>query len=132
MNVVRHIQPGKARSAGQFEAARHDSVRDSNSVSSSSNSLYEYRLIRQLEEQDPKLHAFAIESLQAEQEELLGRLDITPAGDEREEIERELWIINGALQEGFDLEVLRAIAEHHRDQGTIPEGYDAEIFCNAT
>ena len=106
----------KARSFGEFEAARQDIFGDSsNSVSSMSNSLHDYRLIRQLEDQDPELHAFALESLQAEQEELQARLDIAQAGEEREQIQLELWIINGALQEGLDLEILRTIADENRE-----------------
>ena len=106
----------KARSVGEFEAAGQDMFgASSNSVSSTSNLLHDYRLIRQLENQDPNLHAFALESLQAEQEELQARLDIAQAGEEREQIQLELWIINGALQEGLDLEFLREIADQNRE-----------------
>ena len=74
LDIIKHIQRGRARSVGGLEAAREDlaAQQSAESVSDQSitSSLREYRLIRQLEEQDPELFAFAVESLQAEREEL--------------------------------------------------------------
>ena len=70
------------------------------------------------------MHAFALESLQAEQAELLQRHNDVAQGEGRNELLRELWIVNGALDEGLDTELLRAVANWHQEHGTVPEGYD--------
>ena len=89
--------------------------------------LGDHRKFVQLEQQDPSLHAFARQAVQLERDDLFQQLsDINETGPERDQILRELWVINGILDIGLDSELLQQCAEEHRKRGTVPTDYSKE------
>lgn len=66
-------------------------------------------------------------ALQLERSEILERLEWLPSGDARhEEALRGLWVVNGAIQEGYDYELLNMCAAKHLERGTMPRSYSSE------
>ena len=70
------------------------------------------------------MYAYAVESVEAEKEELMSWLDKLGAMiQERDDVLRNLWVVNGILDEGLDSELLRKAADEHRKQDCVPQGY---------
>ena len=58
-----------------------------------------------------------LESLEAERAELLQRLEKATKLPDKQEIKRQLWVVNGTLKKGLDPEILLAAVAKHKEQG---------------
>ena len=90
--------------------------------------LDDVRTFAKLRDSDPRLHDYARKALVLERNDLVIRLEVLDGerAEERDEIKRSLWVINGVLDEGLDSELLHRCAEKHRARGTVPCYYSVE------
>ena len=91
--------------------------------------LKKFRDFRSLYEQNPGLYQYAVECLKAERKDL--KKQIRPAvGEERNDLQRRLWVVDGMLLEGLNSELLEHVAENWRRRGAVPHGYAANLMLS--
>lgn len=112
------------------KAAAHDNVRNWQCVveRDQARKRADVKKFTKLRKSNPALHAYAKRALLLERTDLLHTLKRLAPCEERDEIMRELWVVDGVLDQGLDSDLLESLLEKYRTEGTIPRGYSYDIL----